>query len=145
MILTSNRAWIGPFLALNALLLLNCWACADEEIASVAPCEGWSAVFVDQKIEFSYTLTVPKAFKGRGGWTLTAHDRVLAHGSLALPSEAQKPATSRVQFELTQNREGVVVQALLSVAVYADGREKPEAKHDRTVWLFPRDPFAQRT
>lgn len=129
---------------LTALLALRPSAAAQEAV-TLAPVEKWSSVFGDQKIDLHYTIKAPKEFKGRATWQLTVSGRTILRRESAVTAAPKKPGQVDVRLEVPPVRDGVVVPATLSLALIADGQAKPTASHERTLWVYPRNPFVDRS
>lgn len=73
----------------------------------------------------------------RAAWRLTANQRTLASGELDARGAVDKPADVTIPLRWPKVKEGAVLAAQLTVSV-------GEVRHERAVWVFPRDPFADR-
>jgi hypothetical protein len=139
------RATIGGGLFL-ALLLPYSQATAQEEKVTLEPQEKWSNVFAEAKVTFHFKVSVPEAFKGRVEWTFAdASKRVFPRGRGETPIAAgAKPAPVKISLQMPPVNAGVVLEARLVVSVYADGQSKAATVFEKTMWIYPPDPFANR-
>ena len=110
------------------------------------PADRCSNLFADSDTQLLYRLQPTAPLKGRIRWSLSVHQRTIAHGEAAVNAAAGKTIVFAFPLRTPHVKEGVVLQALCSVAVYADGEQRQEtlAAHDKTLWIFPRDPFVDR-
>lgn len=110
------------------------------------PAGKCSNFFADSNTQLRYRLQHTAPLKGRARWSFSLHQRTIAHGEMAVIAEAGKTIDIAFPLKTPYVKEGVVLQAQCSVAVYADGEQeqKPIAAHDKILWIFPRDPFVDR-
>ena len=64
---------------------------------------------------------------------------------MPLAVQAEHPAEVAFALKAPEVKEGVILESQLSVAAYAAGDEKAAAGHVKKVWIFPPDPFADRS
>ena len=107
--------------------------------------EQWSNLFSDQPAEFHFAINARQHFKGRAMWTLSIGRRTVAQEEAAIAAEPAKPAELLGRLPPVPVKNGVVVQAQLAISVFADAGAKPEATADKTLWIFPANPFVDRT
>jgi len=112
---------------------------------TIVPVEKWSNVFSGADVKFYYTFQTAQAFDGRLDWSLSVNRRTVEHGQVPLQALAQRATEVTVALNVPKVKEGVILQAQLTVAVHVQGVQKRLAEHDRTVWIFPRDPFVDRS
>jgi hypothetical protein len=113
--------------------------------ASIEPRERWSAVFGSSEVDFHFMVKTPQPLKGRAAWAFAVDKRVIQRGEAAVAADADNPATVAVPLKVPEVRDGVVLQAQITVSVYLDGRDQAELSQDKPVWIFPRDPFVDRS
>lgn len=130
---------------LLACCLLTTAIAAGEPSAAIEPTEKWCNVFGDEKATFHYAVRTGEAIEGRVQWSLSVNRRTVERGDLPLKAAAGRTAEVEVAFNIPAVREGVIVEAQLAVAVHLAGEEKPAASHTKTLWIFPRDPFVDRS
>jgi hypothetical protein len=134
-------------LSIGALILLSL-------IGAMAPCVGadeggptiearskWSNVFGGKEATWQYQVKVPRALQGRAVWKLTSDGRTLARGEAGLNIEPDRPAPVKMVLTLPPVKNGVVLEAKLTVSLIADKEEKVAATREKTVWIFPENPF----
>jgi hypothetical protein len=115
------------------------------ELPIIEPAETWCNVFGDTKTTFHYTVRAGEAIEGRAQWSLAVNRRTVERGEAAVKAAAGGAAEVEVAINVPAVREGVIVEAQLAVGVYAAGEEKPAASYTKTLWIFPRDPFVDRS
>jgi hypothetical protein len=111
----------------------------------IEPVEKWADVFSGGEAKFHYTIRTVQPLDGRLHWSLSVNRRTVEHGQLPLTATAERAAEVTVALKVPEVKEGVVLESQLSIAVYAAGDQKPRAEHARKVWIFPPDPFANRS
>lgn len=136
---------VGPGLLTIALGPLLAGGAPAPDGVKVSPQESWSGVLGGQKVTLNYNVTAPEGFRGRLGWSLSVDRRTVSRGETPLGAEAGRPAPAAVRLRIPEVREGLVIEARLSVEVYDGGGGRRMAGHDRRLWIFSGDPFAQRS
>jgi hypothetical protein len=136
------RTSLLPLPALLAIVLLP-HAVSAEDAVRVEAMERWSNVFGGRDMEFRFAVHSPRAFDGRVGWAFAIDGVVVARREVNVTAAADRPATVTVRYPLPAVRNGVVLRGQLGVRILGpDGKER--ASVDKTVWIFPEDPFAGR-
>lgn len=107
--------------------------------------EQWSNLFAGKDYEYHLTLHVAEPFQGRVQWLFTLGPAVVVRKEIAVAAKPDKPAQLNLKVSGQTVREGVILEGRLSVAVYAEKGEKPEATLVKPLWIFPHNPFADRT
>ena len=103
-------------------------------------------MFGGRKVEFRFAVEAQRAVEGRVAWGLAVERATVARGEAAVVAGPQKPGEVTVRLDLPEAREGVVVPAVLSLAVESPGRAgTPLASLEKRLWIFPENPFALRT
>jgi hypothetical protein len=136
------------FTAASVMLASAFVARAQDEKLTIEPREKWSNVLAETKVHFHFQVKAPAAFKGRAEWTFSdpGSKRVLPRGRGETPLAANDDKREvKVPLEIPPVNPGVILQTQLSVSVFADGKDKPEAVLEKTVWIFPADPFNDRS
>ncbi|MEI8373530.1 MAG: hypothetical protein WCJ35_11950 [Planctomycetota bacterium] len=141
------RALSMTIVATLTCICLATTVLAGEDLKEVTfePVEEWANVFSGAEVKLHYTARHPDGLDGRLNWSLSVNRRTIEHGQLPLMLAAAHPAEATVAFKIPEVKEGVILEAQLSVAAYATGEQKPTAQHIKTIWIFPRDPFVDRT
>ena len=114
---------------------------ADEEGLTIEARSKWSNVFGGKEATWRYQVKASRAFKGRAIWKLTSAGRTLSRGEAGLAAAPDRPAPVKVALPLPPVRNGIVLKAKLSLSLFADKGEKATASHEKTIWIFPEDPF----
>ncbi len=96
-------------------------------------------------VTFNYVVRSDEALAGRLNWSLSVDRRTVEHGQVPLNIPADRAAEIAVPLKMPEVKPGVILQAQLSAAVYPTGARWPAAEHSKTVWIFPRDPFAEQS
>jgi hypothetical protein len=134
---------------LLALALSSSRALAQDGKVTLEPREKWTNLAADSKIDLHFTVKGPPGFKGRVEWTFAdaGTKRVFPRGrsETKIVANADKPVLIKVPLEVPAVKEGVALQAQLIVTVYADGKSDKEGDYEKTLWIFPADPFFNRT
>ena len=107
--------------------------------------EDWSSVFGGRRAEFHCAITATKSFRGRAGWSLAVGRRTIARGEASVSAGPQKTETVEIRFDVPQLKEGVVMPAVLSVACYGPNGDRPAGSLKKPLWIFPENPFADRS
>jgi hypothetical protein len=76
---------------------------------------------------------------------LSVNRRTIARGQQLASVRPDKPAVATLRLAVPGVKEGVVVQAQLAVSLYAGASTRPAAEHTKPIWIFPRDPFVDRS
>jgi hypothetical protein len=138
-------AILRPGLAVVVLSIILVGAAAAADRVVISPQEAWSGVLGGRETTFSYHVTAPQDLRGRLGWSLSVDQRTLARGETALTVPAGQPGRTAIRFTVPEAKPGAVLQARLSVEVYDSAGGGRLAGHERTLWIFPGDPFALRS
>jgi hypothetical protein len=131
-------------LACLAWIAGGAFAFAAGEKPAVVEQEPWSNVFAGKEAVFHFLVTSSETFRGTAGWSLSSSGRVLARREHAVTAGPGAAATVETRFECPTVKEGVVWQAVLSVSLMAEGSQEAVARAEKTLWVFPEDPFADR-
>jgi hypothetical protein len=133
---------IGALLTLLGLIgaLSRCRG-ADEESLTIEDRSKWSNVFGGKEATWQYQVKALRPFKGRAVWQLTSVGRTLSSGEVGLTAGPDKPAPVKVALRLPPVRNGVILEAKLTLALVADKEKKAAASQEKTIWIFPEDPF----
>jgi len=119
---------------------------AEGEAVVIKRMEAWGCVFGGRKVELHFAVEARRAIEGRAAWGLAVERGTVARGETAVVAGPQKPGQVTVRLDLPEAREGVVVPAVLSLAVESPARAGiPLASVEKRLWIFPENPFAQRT
>ena len=109
---------------------------ADDAIV-IDPVEQWSSVFADSETRWTYRFSSEQPLNGPAAWRLTINHRLAANGEFDLIDDAKKVIDRKVALRWPKINAGQIQAAQLVVSIGT-------SRHERTVWLFPRDPFTDR-
>jgi hypothetical protein len=126
--------------AVSCLLLAAAAAWGEQDKASVEPAAQWSNVFGGKDVEVPFVIRGAEPL-GQATWSLTIGPRQL---SGAASYDPKKPAHFSVKVRTPDVKPGVVLKLVLTVTARSD-RGDPLASCDKVLWVFPTDPFADRT
>ena len=93
---------------------------------------------------FRYMVRSSQDLTGRLDWSLSVKRRTVEHGHSSFAVEAQRTMEVKLAFKAPEVKEGVILETELNVAAYAADDRKLAACPGRKIWVFPRDPFANR-
>lgn len=111
---------------------------------AIRPREAWSAVFGGAPADLHFDIRgVPDA-RVRVGWAVSIGTRTVATGEVEAAPGAGGSASAAVHLDPPPVKDGVVLPALLRLSITQPGRRRPLARAEKTLWIFPRDPFADR-
>ncbi len=109
---------------------------ADDAI-KIEPAERWSNVFAEAETRWKYRVSSESPVRERAAWRLTINQRTAASGELEVRADADKPAETTIALKWPKVKESTIQAAQLTVSI-------GDVRHERPVWIFPRDPFADR-
>lgn len=132
---------IGALIVFVLIGALSPCVGADEEALTIEARSKWSNVFGGKEATWQYQVKASQAFKGRAIWKLTSAGRTLSRGEAGLAAGPDRPASVKVALSLPPVRNGIILEAKLILSLFADKQEKAAASHEKTVWIFPEDPF----
>ncbi|PAY18986.1 hypothetical protein CKO51_13605 [Rhodopirellula sp. SM50] len=116
-------------------------AAGDDETLHIA-WQSSPALFANQDFDYQLQLTSRHATRGRLSWQLKLLHRTLGRGERSLDLQATKTTTVDLPLRIPPLKPGVAREATLQVSfVTADQESTSEL---RKLWLFSRDPFADR-
>lgn len=111
---------------------------------SIVPQEQWASVFGGKQSVFYYQVGSNEPFNGRVAWRLSVAGRTIARGEAALNLSTSDSKNIAVALEIPPVKDGVVMQASLSINVYTSS-DAEVATHTKDVWVWSDDPFAGKT
>lgn len=130
---------------LGALLMCAVPGQGDESPLILQAQEPWGNVFGGKEAIFHVTVTAPEAVKGMVSWQLAREGRTLARGEQAVDFAPGKPAVVEIKLAVPPVKEGVIMPVSLTVAMARPGAGKALAELTKPLWIFPENPFADRT
>ncbi len=111
----------------------------------IQPAQEWACVFGDSEVEFRYAISSEEAFEGRATWRLAFEHRTLQRGERDIRITAGESAELLIPLRVPPVKDGVVFRIQFEMDVLTEPGGQVAARHKRPVWVFPRDPFADRT
>jgi len=117
----------------------------DADAAKLVAVAFWRNVFGDQEVEFRFRLESPRALKGRVAWRYSIGTATVAAREVEAAAGPDAPANFSVKLPVPPVKEGVILQSRLTLTLFEAGQKTPAASFDREIWIFPRDPFVDRT
>ena len=114
---------------------------ATEPAVTIRLQEPWANVFAGKETVFHATLATIEPFDGRIAWRFSADGRTLSRGESAVKAGPTATGTVEVRINVPAVKPGVIMQTTLSVSASQAGSDKEVAIVDRTLWVFPEDPF----
>ncbi len=127
----SIRSRFAAWVILLALPMLRL------EAFEIEPVEKWSGVFGESKVTFSFRVVADEPMDGTANWSYAANGRIMRRGQSPI-----KDGMISVELTTPLATDGVIVKTDLSVRV--EGQKQDAANVEKTVWLFPKDPFFER-
>jgi hypothetical protein len=116
---------------------------ADAAVA-ITVVEPWAGVFGGSEATFHFTVTAPEAVRARAGWGFAIDNRVVSRGEAEIRPEPGQPEVVAVKIAVPPVKAGVIIPATLTITVAAEGGAPP-AVLEKRLWIFPKDPFTDRT
>jgi hypothetical protein len=118
---------------------------AAENAVTLDLVEKWSDLFADAPALLHYAVRSPETLEGQTLWSLSVNRRVVARGEIPIKLDAGKAAELAVPLRVPPIKEGIVVEAQLTLSVIPRGAPQAVATHVKPLWLFGKDPFVDRT
>lgn len=136
----QNRLPNSPLVLRQIALVLISFttiaAAQEDERPKIEPLDKWSNVFAESETRWTYRFLTQQPMKDVAVWRLTLNRRLLANGEIDL-NDANQLINRTISLKWPKVEGNRIVSAQLTVAV-------PGAQHVRTIWLFPKDAFADR-
>ena len=104
--------------------------------------EKWSGVFSGTEAVYHVTVASGENYRGRVGWRLVFKERTLSRGEAEVNVGPEKAASVEIRLPIPKAKEGVIIQAPLTVSLYGQGKQDADAELRKQVWIFTKDPFA---
>ena len=129
-------------IAVGSLLLAVTFPAGRLEAQVTLQAPSWTNLTAGSDIKVPFTVKGGGAFQGRAVWTFTdaGTNRVFSRGRGEAPIAA---ATFTIELAVPPINPDVILKTHLSVSVVANG--KHVAGYEKTMWIFPADPFANRS
>ncbi len=113
--------------------------------ATVTATKTRGNVFSGEESDFLFKVEAANAIKGRVVWRVAAGTATVKTGEVALAAGPGAPANVPVKFAVAEFEKPAVLQTRLTLAVVEAGRNEPSATFGQDLWVFPKDPFANRS
>jgi hypothetical protein len=131
----------GGLVLLGLIGALSPCVGADEDGPTIEARSKWSNVFGGKEATWQYQMKASRPFKGRAVWKLTREGRTLSSGEVGVDAGPDRPAPVKAALTLPPVKNGVILEAKLTLSLFADKEEKAAASQEKTIWIFPEDPF----
>ncbi len=112
---------------------------------SVRATDAGSNLFGGRDARLFFLVTANRPLEGIAAWALSVDQRIVTRGEVAVAASPQAPGNIDIRVDMPKVKADVVLQAVLSVAVYARDRRTAEASLEKPLWIFSEDPFADRS
>ena len=113
--------------------------------ATITPTKTHGNVFSGEETNFEFKVESTKAIKGRAVWRVANGTATVKTGEVAVNVAPGAPANVPFKFAVAEFEKPVILQAKLTVAVYEAGQAKPAGTYEQDIWVFPKDPFADKS
>ena len=104
-------------IGLALLLLSHLGSAHAADAIKIEPAERWSAVFAESSAKWTYRLSSEEPFRERAAWRLSVQQRTLASGEVEVRGDKDRPAEFNVPLRFPSVKDGVVLEARLTVSV----------------------------
>ncbi len=139
----THRPW--PFLWVLAIALLDGQGVEAEEGIVLTPREAWSSVFGATPVDFHFVVKGANRPRLHAGWAFTIGRRTVAAGEAEIMPGPDAISAVAIHLDVPPVKDGVVLPAMLTVTISEGAGGKAVALREKPLWIFPRDPFADRT
>lgn len=116
----------------------------EKPAAVIVPTRAPGNVFGDEEHDFKFRIESQRAVKGRMVWRLATGTATVKTGEVDLDANANAPADVAFKITIPPVKDGVVFQTQLTLSVIEEKQAAPLATFMQDVWVFPKDPFADR-
>lgn len=125
--------------------LLVCTATQAAPKLSLAIQEPWNDVFGGKEAVFHVVINSREATQGRMDWRYSAGDKTIARQEREVSIAPSRPENVEIRLPMPEVKEGVILNTTLSVSLIENSASQATATVEKTLWVFPPDPFAGRT
>jgi hypothetical protein len=112
---------------------------------TITPTRAWGNVFGDQEIEFKFRVDAANAVKGKVVWRLAAGTATIKGGEADLAANPNGPADIAIKLPVPPVKDGIIFHTRLTLSALESGEKKPAASFEKDLWIFPKDPFVDRS
>ena len=142
---TAGRSPISMALRLAfAVAVFGGRAVAGEDV-TLSPSETWSCAFGGEAADYHFVVKGADRPNLHAGWAFSMGRRTVASGEVEVVALAGGLPTASVHLDLPPVKEGVILPALLTVSLSGGVGGKAVAIVEKPLWIFPRDPFHDRS
>ncbi|MCG2661615.1 MAG: hypothetical protein L6437_15385 [Kiritimatiellae bacterium] len=124
--------------------LLVCTAIQAAPKLSVVIQEPWSDVFGGKEAVFHVVISSREATRGRVVWRYAAGGKTIARQEREVSIAPSRPESVVILLPVPEVKEGVILSTMLSVSMIENGALQATVTLEKTLWVFPPDPFAGR-
>lgn len=125
-------------------LFLVCTAIQAAPKVSMAIQEPWNDVFGGKESVFHALINAREATQGRIVWSYTVDNKTIARQEREISVTPGRPENVDIRLPVPEVKEGVILNTTLSVSVLEAGAAQATVQLEKTIWVFPPDPFAGR-
>lgn len=112
---------------------------------AIVPVQVWGNVFGGRETGFKFRVEATRPVKGRVVWRFAVGTATAAAREVDLAATPDAARDIALTLPVPPVKDGVAFAGRLSVSVVEAGEKKAVAAYDRDIWVFPQDPFANRT
>lgn len=124
--------------------LLGCTAIQAAPKLSLVIQEPWNNVFGGKEAVFHVLISAREATPGRMASRYSAGNKTIASQEREVSVAPDRPESVEVRLPVPEVKEGVILSTTLSVSMIENNAAQPTATLEKTIWVFPPDPFAGR-
>ena len=124
--------------------LLVCTAAQAAPKLAIVMQESWSDVFGGKEAVFHVLVGARETTRGRLAWRYAAGDKTIARQEREIDVAPGRSQNVEIRLPVPEVKAGVILNTTLSVAVNENGAAQATATLEKTLWVFPPDPFAGR-
>jgi len=117
----------------------------EKPVVVIVPTQAPGNVFGDEVSEFKFRVETQRAVKGRIAWRVSAGTVTVKAGEFDFNANANAPTAVSFKVAVPPLKDGVILQTQLTASVIEEKQPKPLATFEQDLWVFPKDPFADRT
>ncbi|MBI1311017.1 hypothetical protein GC176_06890 [bacterium] len=139
---TTQIAVFGVTVVLSSLQITSA-VCADE--IRLSPVENFSTVFAGDEVMIAFHVKAEQPVEGKLNWSHSAEQRTLDRGEVAVRRGPDGDSEVSFRLRLPEVRDGIIYPTTLTAEFLPPGENTPMARHERTLWLFPRKPLFGRS
>ena len=110
----------------------------------VTTVEQWTTAFADEEVQLTVRVDAKAAPSGKILWSHSANRRTITSGEVPLQPDGEFAATAKVMLRCPPLRDNIVLATSVSAEFVPEGQKSAVASFERTLTLFPTDPFSGR-